>query len=139
MGLPAVQAAGQPQPQPNDIVIKGNFFSIDEGSAAKRILIGFNAGADDVKTAVEAYQMTSQGLRRLGGGESSAEGNKTPGMVAPAVVFAATHNPIGLIVVGAIKLHGQESGSNTVEGDAKRTADEIAARFKVAAEKQGWI
>ncbi len=110
MGLPAVQAAGQPPPQPNDIVIKGNFYSVDEGNAAERILIGFNAGADNLGAAVEAYQMTPEGLRRLGGGETDATGNETPGVVAPAVVFAATHNPIGLIVVGAIKLHGQEFG-----------------------------
>ncbi len=139
MGLPAVQAAGQPPPQPNDIVIKGNFYSVEQGNAAERILIGFNAGADNLGTAVEVYQMTPQGLRRLGGGETDATGNKTPGMVAPAALFVATHNPIGLIVVGAMKLHGQVSGSDTVEGDAKRTADAIAARLKQGAEKQGWI
>src|SRR3954470_19997724 len=32
MGLPAVQAAGQPPPRPGDLVVKGNFYSVDEGS-----------------------------------------------------------------------------------------------------------
>jgi hypothetical protein len=83
--------------------------------------------------------MTAQGLRKLGGGELSSGGGKTPGMVAPLAVAAATANPIGLIVVGAVKAHGEMTGSSTVEGRAKPTADEIAAQIKVAAEKQGWI
>jgi hypothetical protein len=139
MGLPAVEAAGQPAPQPGDIVIKGQFVSITEGSAGRRVLLGFGSGAAELRTVVEGYQMTPQGLRRLGGGETDSAGGKTPGMVAPLAVFAATANPLGLIVVGAMKLHGERSGSSTVEGEAKRSADEIAARLKVAAEKQGWI
>ena len=45
MGLPAVQAAGQPAPRVGDIVIMGYFESIDTGSAAKRIVLGFGSGA----------------------------------------------------------------------------------------------
>src|SRR3954451_23552895 len=139
MGLPAVQAAGQPPPRPGDIVVTSTFLSVDEGSAAKRVPVGFSAGSANLQTAVEVFQMTPQGLRPLAGGTADSEGGKTPGLFAPALVFAATKNPLGLIVVGAMKLHGEASGSNTVEGDAKRTADVIAERFKTAAEKQGWI
>jgi hypothetical protein len=31
MGLPAVRAAGQPPPRPDDIVLRGYFVSVDEG------------------------------------------------------------------------------------------------------------
>ncbi len=139
MGLPAVEAAGQPAPRVNDIVIKGSFVTVDQGSAGKRILIGFGSGAADLKTVVEGYQMTPQGLRKLGGGDVNSGGNKTPGMIVPLAVMAATANPIGLIVVGGAKAYGQISGSSTIEGRAKATADEIAAQLKVAAQKQGWI
>jgi hypothetical protein len=60
-------------------------------------------------------------------------------MVAPLAVAAATANPLGLIVVGVMKLRGEATGSATIEGRAKSSADEIAAQLKVAAEKQGWI
>ena len=139
VGLPAVQAAGQPPPRPGDVVITGTFLSVDQGSAAKRVLIGFSSGTADLQTAVEVFEMTPQGLRPLAGGTTASEGARTPGLVAPALVFAATKNPVGLIVVGAMKLHGEASGSNTVGGDAKRTADAIAERFKAAAQRQGWI
>jgi hypothetical protein len=139
MGLPAVQAAGQPPPQVDDIVIQGSFVSVEEGSAGKRVLVGFGSGAADLRTVVEGYQMTAQGLRKLGGGEVGSEGGKTPGMVAPLAVAAATANPLGLLVVGGMKLYGETTGASTIEGRAKPTADEIAAQLKVAAEKQGWI
>jgi Domain of unknown function (DUF4410) len=139
MGLPAVEAAGQPAPRDGDIVIKGSFVSVEEGSAGKRVLLGFGSGAADLRTVVEGYRMTPQGLQKLGGGKVNSGGNKTPGMVVPLAVMAATANPLGLVVVGGMKAYGEMSGSSTIEGRAKPTADEIAAQFKVAAQKQGWI
>jgi len=139
MGLPAVLAAGQAPPQVDDIVLRGYFVSVDEGSASERVLIGFGAGAAELRTAVEGYQMTAEGLRPLGRGEVKSGGNEIPGMVVPLAVLAATANPIGLVVGGAVKATGEATGSDTIEGAAKRTADEISAQLKTAAEAQGWI
>jgi Domain of unknown function (DUF4410) len=139
MGLPAVRAAGQPPPRPDDIVLRGYFVSVDEGRAGRRVLVGFGSGAAELKTAVEGYQMTAQGLRPLGRGEVRSEGGKLPGMVLPAAVLAATASPIGLIVGGTAKATGEVTGSETIEGAAERTAKEIAAQLRTAAEEQGWI
>ena len=139
MGLPAVQAAGQPAPRVGDIVIMGYFESVDAGSAAKRIMLGFGSGAADLKTMVEGYLMTATGLRRLGSGEVESGTGKSPGLAVPLVMAAATGNPIGLIVSGAVKAEGQMSGRTTIEGSAKQTAKEIADQLRVAFKKQGWI
>jgi hypothetical protein len=139
MGLPAVRAAGQPPPRPDDIVLRGYFVSVDEGRAGRRVLVGFGSGAAELRTAVEGYQTTREGLRPLGRGEIRSEGGKLPGMVLPAAVVAATHSPIGLIVGGTAKATGEVTGSETIEGAAERTADEIAAQLRTAAERQGWI
>jgi hypothetical protein len=139
MGLPAVRAAGQPPPRPDDIVLRGYFVSVEEGRAGRRVLVGFGSGAAELRTAVEGYQMTAQGLRPLGRGEIRSEGGKLPGMVLPAAVLAATASPIGLIVGGTAKATGEVTGSETIEGAAERTADEIAAQLRTAAERQGWI
>jgi hypothetical protein len=139
MGLPAVQAAGQPAPRINDIVLRGYFVSVDQGSATKRVLVGFGSGTAELKTAVEGFRMTPEGLRPLGRGEVRSGGGELPGMVLPLAVVAATANPIGLVVGGATKGTGEVTGSDTIEGAAKRTADEIAAQIKTAAEEQGWI
>jgi hypothetical protein len=139
MGLPAVLAAGQPPAQVGDIVFMGYFESVDQGDAAKRIVLGFGSGAADLKTAVEGYLMTDKGLRRLGSGTVDAGTGKAPGVAVPLVVAAATGNPIGLIVSSAVKAEGQISGRTTIDGAAKRTADLIAEQLRGAFQRQGWI
>jgi hypothetical protein len=139
MGLPAVRTVGQPAPEVDDIVLRGYFVSIDEGSATKRVLVGFGSGAAEMRVAVEGYQMTAQGLRLLGSGEVTSRGARTPGMALPLSVLAATTNPIGLVVGGTAKVHGEGTGSDRIEGVAKRAADEISAQLRKAAEEQGWI
>jgi hypothetical protein len=139
MGLPAMRAEGQPAPQIDDIVLRGYFVSIEEGSAGKRVVVGFGSGAAEMRAAVEGYQATAAGLRLLGSGEVSSEGGGMPGVAAPLAVLAATANPIGLVVGGGAKLYGEGSGSDTIEGAARRTADEISAQLRETAEEQGWI
>ena len=140
MGLPAVFAEGQSAPQVGDIVIIGYFESIDEGSAAKRVAIGFGSGGAKLSTQVEGYLMTDQGLRKLGSREiDSGGGGKTPGVMVPLAVTIATANPIGLIVGGAVKVGGEATGGNTIKGSAKRTAKKIGDELRVAFQKQGWI
>jgi hypothetical protein len=83
MGLPAVQAAGQPAPRIGDIVLMGYFESVDSGSAAKRIALGFGSGAAHLHTAVEGYLMTDKGLRRLGSGTVESGGGRRRGWLCP--------------------------------------------------------
>lgn len=139
IGLPAVQATGEPPPQVGDIVIEGYLLSVEQGSERRRLLLGFGSGAADLKTAAQGYVMTADGLRPLGSGEIDSGGGKSPGLLAPLAVMAATSNPIGLIAGGAVQLHEEATGANTIEAAARRTADEIAAQIKPQFEKQGWI
>lgn len=139
MGLPGQWATAATQPQVNDIVIRGYLVSVDQGSAAGRMIIGFGAGGSELRTVVEGYQMTPQGLRKVGSGTVDATGSKTPGGVLGAATFLATGSPIGLIVGGGLKVYGEASGSATVEGRAKQTAKEIGAIVKKRAQKEGWI
>jgi len=139
MGMPAEHAVTGSTPQINDIVIRGYLVSFDEGDAKKRIAIGFGSGASDLKVAVEGFQVTARGLRKLGGGSSDAGGGKAPGAAMGAVALVATHNPLGLIVGTGVKVHGEKSGSSTVEGRAKQEAKEIADQLKKRFQEQGWI
>lgn len=139
MGLPAKLAAAGGTPGAGDLVIRGYFLSVDEGSRAKRLVIGFGAGGAELQTVVEGYQMTAQGLRKLGSGTIDASGGKAPGAAVPAAVLVATGNPIGLAVSTAVKAQGEISGRTTIEGRAKSTAAEIAKELEVRFRKQGWI
>jgi hypothetical protein len=139
MGLQAERAAIGTRPQVNDIVIRGYLLSVEEGSAAKRVAIGFGSGGSELATAVEGYQMTSRGLRKLGSGTLESGGSKTPGSAVGAATFLATANPAGLIVSTGMKVYGEASGSSRVEGRAKDTAKEIADVLKKRFEQEGWI
>ena len=139
MGLPAAQVTTPVTPQINDIVIRGYLVSIDQGSAAKRMTIGFGSGGSELSTVVEGYQMTAQGLRELGSGTIAAEGSKGPGASLGAASWLITGNPVGLIVGGGMKVYGEASGSSKVEGRAKQTAKEIGDLLKKRFQEEGWI
>lgn len=139
MGLPAVRAEGQPAARDGDGLVVGYFTTMDAGSATERIALGFGAGGAELKTVIKGYLQTANGLRPLGSGEVEAASGKMPGGAVPLVVAVATANPVGLLVAGAAKTYGEVSGSEMIEGAAKRTAHEIATKIQATAEKQGWI
>jgi len=139
LGMPATVASSETKPQINDLVIRGYLLSINEGSAVKRVAIGFGSGASELKTAVEGFQMTATGLRKIGSGDVNAGGSKTPGAALGLITLAATDNPAGLIISSGVKVYGEESGSSKVEGRAKATAKEIADQLKIRFQEQGWI
>jgi hypothetical protein len=88
---------------------------------------------------VEGYQMTTNGLRKLGSGTVGATGSKGPGMALGAATWAVTGSPVGLVVSGGLKVYGEASGRSSVEGRAKDTAKEIADFLKTKFQAQGWI
>ncbi len=139
MGLPAVQVSGAATPNVNDIVIRGYLISVDKGSAAKRMTIGFGSGGSELTTYVEGYQMTASGLKKLGSGTVGAKGAKGPGAALGAAGWLVTGNPIGLVVGGGMKIYGEASGKATVEGRAKQTAKEIADVLHERFLEQGWV
>jgi len=139
MGLPAAVPVPGTTPEVGDLVIRGYFTSIQEGSAAERMVIGFGAGASKLTTVVEGFEMTPQGLRKLGSGSVATGGAKGPGAAVPAAVAIATANPIGLIVASAIKVEGEASGRSTIEGRGRQTAKAIAAELRPRFQEQGWI
>lgn len=79
MGLPAARASNLTKTQINDIVLRGYLLSIDEGSVTKRVVIGFGVGSSHLTTAVEGFQVTAQGLRKLGAGSLESGGSQGPG------------------------------------------------------------
>ena len=139
MGLAASEASSGTNPKVNDLMLTGYFESIDTGSTAGRVLLGFGSGSTELRTVVEGYQMSTLGPRLLGSGTVESGGNKTPGLVVPLVVLAATANPIGLAVAGTAKIVGEATGLSKIEGAAKKTASEIADVLRKRFQERGWI
>ncbi len=139
MGMPAERAGSGPAPQLGDLVIKGEFVSIDEGSRLKRMLIGFGAGAAELKTFVEGYQVTASGLRPLGSAEVEAGGGKMPGMIVPVAGGAiAGRAATSAAISGGLNVF-QEIGPESMSSLAEGTAEEIAKVLEEVFKKRGWI
>ena len=102
-------------------------------------LVAPGSGASELQTVVEDFQMTAQGLRKLGSGTVIAGGSKSPGTALGVAGFLATKNPAGLIISGVMKVHGEKSGSCKLEGRAKATAKETVNVLKQRFQEQCWI
>lgn len=139
MGMPAELADSGPPRQEGNIVLYGEFISIDEGSRAARMLVGFGAGAAELKTLVEGFQVTASGLRPLGSAEFRTAGGKLPGIVVPLGVGAATGRTRTTAVIAGGANIVQELGPESMRAAANRTAKDIAQILQDAFKKQGWI
>ena len=139
LGMPAERVGPGPAPDIGNIVIGGQFVSIDEGSRLKRMLIGFGAGAAELKTFVEGYLVTANGLRPLGSREIASKGGKMPGILVPVGVGAATGSAASSAVIAGTANVMQEFGPEGIDAAAKRTADTIAAELETVFKQRGWI
>lgn len=139
VGLSAVRATPATVAAVNDIMIRGYLLTIDSGSELKRVTLGFGAGASELKTLVEGYQMTATGPRKLGQGSIDAGGGKIPGGALGVAALLVTHNPVGLAVQAGVQGYGELSGSSKIQGRAKQTAKEVADQLKIRFKEQGWI
>lgn len=139
LGMPAEHADSWHPPGIGNLLIMGEFISIDKGSRAKRMLIGFGAGAGELQTHVVGYQFTDQGLRRLGDAVIETSGGKMPGMIVPVGVGAAAGRAgRAAIIAGGMNV-AQEIGPESLNAAAKRTAQEIMKILSLAFVKNGWI
>lgn len=139
LGMPAEHADSWHPPGIGNLLIMGEFISIDEGSRAKRMLIGFGAGAGKLQTHVVGYQFTDHGLRRLGDAVIETSGGKMPGMIVPVGVGAvAGRAGTSAIIAGGMNV-AQEFGPESMNAAAKRTAQEITKILSRAFAERGWI
>lgn len=137
-GIPAGRAAAGVTPVIDDVVIKGVFVALDEGSRLKRMLIGFGSGAAQLGSVVEAYQVRADGLHPLGSGEVVAGGGRMPGVLVPVAGGAAAGSAATSLVISGSMNVVKEAGPESIEGAANRTAEEIADTIEDAYKKRGW-
>src|SRR5439155_1754383 len=129
LGIPAVSAATATPVVGPSLSIEGQFLSVDEGNRLRRMVVGFGAGASEVRTLVQVYETTSEGRRLVEDFYTTVKSSRKPGMgpmvgvgaaAGRAVMSAAASTGVGLAT----------EHSQTVEGDAKHTADEITKVLK---------
>jgi hypothetical protein len=112
------------------LVVEGEFFGIDEGDKAKRILIGFGRGASDIKTHVTISLVRGDERAVVLECNLNSASGKKPGAVATVGG--------GSLAVGAATGTLTDKKA-TVEADASRMAKAVAKQVKTVMIAQKWI
>ena len=136
----AVSRAYAPAPENgNTLTIKGQFLSINEGDQAERVVIGLGMGRTDVRTLVQAVDVSGGKTILATEFGVNARSGSTPGMAETMGVGAITgHLATSAIVSSGVQV-GTEAFSANVEADADRTAKIIAKQLKTYFLSQGWM
>jgi len=138
LGIPAEPAATATPVAGPSLSIEGHFVSVDQGNRLRRMVVGFGAGASEVRTLVQVYETTNEGRRLVEDFYTTVKSSRKPGMGPMGGVGAAAGRAATSVAVSAgVGLATEHS--QTVEGDAKHTADEIAKVLKKFFAEQGWI
>jgi hypothetical protein len=108
---------------------------VKEGSAVKRLLIGFGAGQSSLRAATR-FEFGDGAPSAMAFSTTAKSGHK-PGLILPGGIAAATGRVVGLAIGGGIDL--VVVGRGTLGHEADRTARLIVAQTKSFYHKAGWV
>jgi hypothetical protein len=138
LGIPAVEAAKATPVAGPSLSIEGQFVTVDQGNRLRRAVVGFGAGASEVRTLVQVFETTNDGRRLVEDFYATVKSSRKPGFGPMAGAGAAAGRAATSVAVSA-GVGLATAHSQTVEGDAKNTADEIVKVLKKFFAEQGWI
>lgn len=121
-----------------DLLIDGQFMTVDEGNPLHRLAVGFGNGASTVESQVQVYQ--GPDARKLLAFTTQSDSGKLPG-AAPMLGAGAVVS--GGVTAGMVVANAAVSGVKTYKSDVARMAagsgDQVARYLSEFFAKQGWI
>jgi hypothetical protein len=121
-----------------DMLIDGQFLTVDEGNPLHSLVIGFGSGASSVQTQVQVYQAPD--ARKIMEFTTQSDSSKMPGAAATMAAGAAVS---GGVTAGMVVANAAASGVKTYKSDVARMAadsgDQVARYLSEFFGKQGWI
>ena len=138
LGIPTVSAANATPVAGPSLAIEGQFLTVDEGNRLRRMIIGFGAGASEVRILVQVFENTNEGRRLAEDFYTTVKSSRKPGAGPMVGVGAAAGSAAGAAAMSTGVGIATEF-SQTVEGDARHAAQEITKTLKKFFVEQGWI
>jgi len=121
-----------------DLLIDGQFITVDEGNPLRRLVIGLGNGSSAVESQVQVYQ--GPDARKLLDFTTQSDSGKMPG-AAPMLGAGAVVT--GGVSAGMVVANAAVSGVKTYKSDIARMAagsgDQVARYLSEFFAKQGWI
>jgi Domain of unknown function (DUF4410) len=122
----------------NELVIDGQFLTVDEGNPLHRLVIGFGSGGSVVQTQVQVYQAPE--ASKLVEFTTQSDSSKLPGAAATMGAGAVAQ---GGVTAGMVAANAAVSGVKTYKSDVARMAatsgDQVARYLSEFFAKQSWI
>ncbi len=111
---------------PETMAIGGQIITVDDGSRAKRIFIGFGVGKSRMTSAAQLYALKATGPEIVWEYQNTTASGPKPGILTTLPIGAAIQGVtlMLLVVNGGMSTMGELSSSST--SNAKRMAEELA-------------
>jgi Domain of unknown function (DUF4410) len=108
------------------MAVGGQIVTVDEGSRAKRVFIGFGSGKTQLTSVAQLYGMTPSGQTDLWEYQNTAASGSKPGVLTTLPIGVAVQGLtlIVLIMNGGMSAMGELSAAST--SNAKRMGKELA-------------
>lgn len=139
MGLYAMHATGPVPAAGTDLLIMGQLVSIDEGSAAERMIIGLGAGRSQVEAHAQIYESVAGRTIAIESMTGTAKSSLMPGAAETMGIGAITGHLLVSTAVTAVSQVANQTLSANVEAEAGRLGDKLANQLKNLFIQQGWI
>lgn len=139
MGLYAQRASGPVPPEGIDLLIMGQLVSIDEGSAAERMIIGLGAGRSQVEAHAQIYESGAGKTIAVESMTGTAKSSLMPGAAETMGIGAITGHLLVSTAITAASQGVNQTLSANVEAEAGRLGDKLADQLKNLFIQQGWI
>ncbi|MDJ0608397.1 MAG: DUF4410 domain-containing protein [Kiloniellales bacterium] len=138
-GIPTEPAGKLAGAEGTALLIQGQFISVDEGSAAARMLVGFGAGRTKVVTRSQVRYATPEGEEQIKQFEVVGTSGSKPGFIMPLGIGGATGQMKRSVIIGGTATVVSEAVGPDVLSDTQRTGKELAAELGRFFKRQGWI
>lgn len=121
-----------------ELLVDGHFFTVDEGSPLRRLVVGFGSGASTVQSQVKVYQ--GGATRKLMEFATHADSGKLPGSATTLSAGAVAH---GGVTAGRLVASAAVSGVDTYRSEVARmgaaSGDQVVRYLSEFFARQGWI
>jgi hypothetical protein len=133
--LPRGTAAG-----PNDLVVDGEFLTADEGNKARRMIIGFGAGASKLETQVRVSRVSDSGTpAQIMRFKTASDSGKMPGAALTMGAGAAAQGGAAVAGAGTAVQSAGKVYNSMLSTLADKTSKQITAYLSQYFGQQGWI
>ena len=122
----------------NELLVDGQFVTVDEGNPLRRLVIGFGSGTSTVESRAQVYQGGSAG--KVLEFTTYSDSGKMPGAAPMLGAGAAVQ---GGVTAGTVAVNAAVSGVKTYKSDVARMAaasgDQVVRYLSEFFAQQGWI